>query len=118
MTKISLTTPARRDHPRYIVFEIISDNTYDLGDVVKTIWYSILQLFGDVGTSDITFWTLSSLYRKSKKRGIIKTDNSSVDKIRSALSIIRTISSQNVIIKVIGVTGTIETAKTKFLDFE
>ena len=118
MVKLSMISPAHRDHQRYLVFEIISDKSFVLGDVVKTAWNLILQLFGDVGSSEINFWMPSTLYNANTKRGIIKTDNLSVEKIRSALACIKEINSENVIIKVLGITGTIEVAKRKFLSLD
>ena len=75
-------------------------------------------MFGEVGTSEITLWMPSTLYNKTEKKGIIKTDNHSVEKIRAALACITNIENQKVIFKVLGITGTINAAKRKFLDPE
>ena len=116
MVKLSMISPAHRERQRYIVFEIISDKSFILGDVVKTVWSSILQLFGEVGSSQMLFWIPSTLYNKTAKRGIVKTDNLSVEKIRIALACIRNINDELVIMKVLGITGTIDVAKRKFMN--
>ena len=118
MVKLSMISPAHREHQRYLVFEIISDKSFQLGDVVNSMWSLIIQLFGDAGSSELIFWMPSTLYNRNKKRGIIKTDNTSVEKIRCALSCIKEINRENIIIKVLGITGTIEVAKRKFMDMD
>ena len=54
--------PSMQIRERYIVFSIISQKNVTLEDIVKTIWSSALQLFGEAGTSHFHLWIPSNLY--------------------------------------------------------
>ncbi len=107
--------PTLRDKHRYIVFKLVSRKKFGVGDVVSSLWPAILQLFGEVGTSKINMRILGNLYDKEQSVGVISCERESVEDIRSALSSIRQISGENVMFKTLGVTGTIRSAKQKFL---
>ncbi|MEA3229666.1 MAG: Rpp14/Pop5 family protein, partial [archaeon] len=100
---------------RYIVFEILSDKTFGLEDAVKAIWSSLLQLFGEAGVSAFHVWIPSNLYNKKRNTGIVRCSHNYVQQVRSALALIRKIDENPVIVKTLGVTGTIKSAKAKFL---
>lgn len=108
--------PDIRIRERYIVFSIISEKTFTLEETVRTIWASALQLFGEVGTSRFHIWIPSNLYNEKRGIGIIRCSHDYVQDIRAALALIKKIDDEPVIIRTLGVTGTIKAAKTKFLD--
>ncbi|MFH1432697.1 MAG: Rpp14/Pop5 family protein [archaeon] len=107
--------PTLRDNQRYIVFEIISKEDIAFENLVNAVWNTSLQLFGDVGTSKFKMWVPSTFFDKSRKKGIVRTTHNSVEEVRAVLASIRQIEGVNVIMYVLGVTGTIKSARTKFL---
>lgn len=107
--------PTLRDNQRYIVFEIIANEDILFENLVNAVWNTSLQLFGDVGTSKFKLWVPSTFFDKKKKRGIVRTTHNSVEEVRAVLASVRQIEGENVIIYVLGVTGTIKSARTKFL---
>lgn len=107
--------PSMREKQRYIVFQIVSRKKFGIGDIVSTMWPAILQLYGEVGTSKLYVWIPSNLYDKEQGIGIIRCDRDSVEEVRAALASVRQISGENVLFRTLGVTGTIRSAKQKYL---
>jgi len=115
MKKLNPLPPTLRENQRYIVFKIISKKKFEVSEVIEAIWKNTLRLYGDVGTSELSMWIPANLYNKERKEGIVKCNHLSVEKIRFSLTTIREINEERVIIKVLGTTGTIKSAKTKYL---
>jgi ribonuclease P/MRP protein subunit POP5 len=107
--------PSLRSHKRYIVFEIISDEAIAYNDLVNTIWNSTLNFLGELETSNVMLWSIQNLYDEKSQRGIIKCRHDFVENMRVILSLIQTVGETKVIIKVLGVTGTIKSARNKYL---
>ncbi len=107
--------PSLRSHKRYIVFEIISDEPVVYNDLVNTIWNSTLNFLGELETSNVMLWSIQNLYDEKSQRGIIKCRHDFVENMRVILSLIQTVGETKVIIKVLGVTGTIKSARNKYL---
>ncbi len=116
MVPLKRLPPDIRIRERYIVFSIISEKHFSLEEAVRTIWSSALQLFGEAGTSRFHIWIPSNLYNEKRDIGIIRCSHDHVQDVRAALTLIKKIDDEPVIIRTLGVTGTIKAAKTKFLD--
>ncbi len=131
MNGIRLNTlpPTLRENARYLVFEIISKNYdasrqafegskpqkgFDILEVVDAVWHSSMALFGETGASKFSLWVPFNLYDRQKKRGIVKCAHTSVEEVRSAIAAIQEIGNEPVIVHILGVTGTILSAKKKF----
>lgn len=112
--RLNILPPTLREKERYIIFDLMAKDEHELADVVNAIWSMSLQLFGEVGTSSFSLWIPSNLYDKKRKRGIIKCSHTQVEQVRAVLATITEIKSQRVAFSVVGVTGTIKSAKTKF----
>lgn len=115
MDKLQILPPTLRETYRYVVFEIISKKEVSFAEVVDTVWKAALGLFGDSGTASMGLWIPQTLYESSKKKGVIRASHTGVEMIRAALASIREINGVPVIFMVTGVTGTIRSAKNKFL---
>lgn len=108
------TLPSSLRKPqRYLVFEIISDNEIEFVDARDTIREAILEFLGELYASKSRFWIIENLY--SKNKGIIRCDPRYIEHIRVSLSLITYIGETQCLIRVIGVTGTIKSAKEKYL---
>ena len=107
--------PSLRLHSRYLVFELISDEKISYSDMTNAIWNSMLNLLGELETSDAKMWLIQNLYDEKSQRGVIKCRHDFVEKMRAVLSLIHMISEKRVIINILGVTGTIKSARNKYL---
>ena len=113
-TRLNTLPPTLRENARYLVFEIISKKDFDIAEAVDALWQSSLALFGETGASKFSLWVPFNLYDREKKRGIVKCSHTSVEEVRAAIAAIRQIGNEPVILHVLGVTGTILSAKKKF----
>ncbi|MBI5060936.1 MAG: ribonuclease P protein component 2 [Candidatus Aenigmarchaeota archaeon] len=109
--------PSLRLKKRYIIFEVISEQQIEYGELVSVVWNSLLSLLGDAGASEARVWIIQNLYDNKNQRGVIRCKHDSVEEVRSSLALINIIGEGKVIIKILGVTGTIKSAKSKYLGF-
>lgn len=112
--KLNPLPPTLREKQRYLVFGIISKKDFELNELVSTVWDKAQQLFGEVGTAEFSLWVPANLYDKTKKIAIARCNHTSVEKMRAVLASIRDINNEPVLIHILGVTGTIRSARRKF----
>ena len=98
---------------RYIVYNIISDEDIEFNEVSKAINIKTKNFLGDLEMSETMLWVMKD-YDKKSKTGLIRCKNTYVEKIRCVLALIGEIGEIKCIIRVRGVTGTIESAKDKY----
>jgi ribonuclease P/MRP protein subunit POP5 len=110
-----LLPPALRPHKRYIAYEIISEQPVQYKEFVSTVWSTALSLLGEMGSSEAKVWFIHNLYDQQTQRGLLKCTHDSVEKIRAVLSLVTVVSESKSVIKILGVTGTIKSAKSKYL---
>jgi len=115
MTKPKILPPSMRSSKRYLAFEIISDATITYNDFVNAVWNSMLTFLGEFTTPQAKVWVIQNLFDEKSQRGIIKCGTNYVEHTRVVLSLINMIEEKKVIIKILGVTGTIKSAKNKYL---
>lgn len=110
-----LLPPSMREPKRYIVFEAISESPVNYGDLMNAIWSSMLSFLGENGSSEANIWIIQNLYDEQAQRGVIKCRHTSVEEMRVILSLIQYIGETKATIRILGVTGTIKSAKNKYL---
>lgn len=115
MSEPKILPPSMRQQKRYIVFEVISESPVTYGDIISSVWTSMLNFLGELGSSETRVWFVAGLYDDKTQRGVIRCRHDSVEKVRSVLSLIQIIGESRSIVKIIGVTGTIKAAKKKYL---
>ncbi len=118
MDRPKLLPPTLREKERYIVFEIISEKPIDYDEFKKTVWFTSLSLLGEMTTSECNIKFINDLYNPKTQQGVIRCTHSMVEYVRAALIMIKSIGDVSVIVRVLGVTGTIDAAKRKYLGFK
>ncbi len=119
MAKLNPLPPTLRETYRYVVFEMISEDEkaeFEIGDVVSAVWNACLSLYGEVGCARFSLWIPADLYLKDKRKGVVRCSHRSVEEVRFALASITKLGGKRVIFRVLGVTGTILSAKKKYLN--
>ena len=106
--------PSLRGRRRYIAYEVISEDKILEEDLTNTIWHSILNFLGEQGTSQTNIWIVKDSYDEKNQTGLIRCSHDSVEHVRASLALIERIGDIRVIIKVLGISGTINAAKIKF----
>ncbi len=114
--KIKPILPSLREKKRYLVFEIISKNKItDFAMVSNAIVNNTLSFLGELGTAKAGINMLRDKFDTASSRGIIRVNNSYVDSLRSALSLISNFNGEQAIVRSVGVSGILKKACNKYL---
>jgi len=105
-----------RSRARYIAFQVISENKYIFQDLINSIWHSLLNLLGELGASEAEIWIARDIYDEKKQVGIIRCSNDKVEHVRTALALIERIGDNRMVVKVLGISGSIKATKMKFFE--
>ncbi|MBI4014937.1 MAG: ribonuclease P protein component 2 [Candidatus Aenigmarchaeota archaeon] len=109
------TLPASmRPKKRYMIFEVISETPVLYKDVNLAMWGSFLSLLGQSGCADAKILVLENMYDQAAQRGVVRCRSSHVEQVRAALALVSMIGESRSIVKVLGVTGTIASASSKY----
>jgi len=105
--------PSLREKKRYIVIEIIG-NKINVGKSENQIYQSIIKFLGELGVSRANIKIISDSWKGNK--GIIKTNVKYVDEVKVALGLIKKLENKDIIVNVVGVSGILKKAKSKFME--
>ena len=107
--------PTLRDKKRYLAFEIISERPVTFENVIEAFWSSLLSFLGEVGTSRTNVWFVKDAWDSSRQRGLVRCEHTEVDNVRVALALITGVAGARVVPHSLGVSGTMDGARKKFL---
>lgn len=116
--KPKILPPSLRQKKRYIVFKVLSEKPIEYIELVQSIWRSFLNFLGELKTSELNIWIMKNLFDQKMQRGLIRCSHKEVEYIRGALALIEEAGEIKILIKVEGVTGTIKSAKKKYLGYK
>jgi len=102
----------KEERNRYIVFKLYSNNDISRENLVKDIWRNLLTIYGEYGASKTNFWLIE--YDEKTKKGIVRCTHTTVNMLRTVLALTTKIAETPVMVKILGISGTIKTAKEKF----
>ena len=108
--------PSLRAKARYVIFEVISEGHVVFEDVQKSVWNAVTEWLGELGSSEMRLWIVKNLYNDDKQLGVIKCAHDRVEHIRASLAFVKIIGETHAIVRVLGVTGTIKSARLKYLE--
>lgn len=106
--------PTLREKNRYIAFEVISDSQFERNELVRGIWAGVLGFLGEQGAGRTSLWAMD--WDGSKSTGILRVNRKSVEEVRAAMALIKSVNNKNVIFHVLGVSGTLKSLREKFLN--
>ena len=110
-----LLPPTLRTKKRYLVFEVISETPITFNDLSSALWNSMLAFLGELSASEAKLWLIPNLYDAAGQRGVVKCTHTHVEHLRVVLSLITVIGETRAVVRIVGVTGTIKSAKMKYL---
>ncbi len=114
MNKPKTLPSSLRDKKRYVVFRVVSDASPDPDALAEMIYETAMELFGEVGMAKGNLWVMKRMYDAEKKIGMVRCSPGFVEECRLILSSVTQIDEVRCILNVLGVTGTIRTAKIKY----
>jgi len=105
-----------RPKKRYVIFEIISESPVEFKDFSVAAWNSLLSSLGEESAAEARIWIIPNLYDARKQKGVLRCGNAHVESVRGALAMISMVGESRSIVRGIGITGTIKSAKEKYSD--
>ena len=94
----------QRGKRRYILFELLCEESFKRDKIVSSIWDSCLGFLGELGASRTSLW----VHEYENNQGIVSCNTRSVDDVIVCLSLIRRIENKRVRIHIKGVSGTVK----------
>ncbi|MBI4177531.1 MAG: hypothetical protein HY516_04140 [Candidatus Aenigmarchaeota archaeon] len=113
--KLKAIKPMIAGKKRYLSFEIMSESPVEFSDFVNVFWNSSMSFIGELGSAKASIWIVKDLWDQKQQKGVIKCSHRFVEKIRLVLSLLSRIGDQRVIVSVLGISGTLNSAKAKIM---
>ncbi|MEM7824044.1 MAG: Rpp14/Pop5 family protein [Candidatus Aenigmatarchaeota archaeon] len=110
----AMLPPTLRPRARYLAYEVISDTKVEFTEVINTIWFSVIGLLGELGAAETHLRVIKDSWNPEKQIGLLRVSHTTVEPVRAALALASRIGDTPVIIRVLGVSGTIKGARKKF----
>ncbi len=118
MDRPKFLPPTLREKNRYIAYQVISERKLIFPDLNSAMWNSILNFLGELDSAKARVWIMKDSYNDEKQTGVIKCSHDFVERLRAALILIQRIGDVRIAIKVLGISGTMKGARTKFIPQE
>ncbi|MCJ7478785.1 MAG: ribonuclease P protein component 2 [Candidatus Nanohaloarchaeota archaeon QJJ-7] len=113
--KLQTLPSSLREKKRYIVFEIICRKDRELGQVLDAVWDSVLDFLGQEGTAKADPWIIEGMFNEEEQKGAVKVKKDYVEEVRAALALVQEIGGEEAALQILGVTGTMDSAREKYL---
>jgi ribonuclease P/MRP protein subunit POP5 len=104
-----------REKKRYLIFEVISEQKIEFEELIKSIFNHTINLIGILGVARTNFRFLQDLYDEKKQIFVLRCVPRDVELIRLSMALITEINEKKVCVRSLGVTGTIKSARRKYL---
>jgi ribonuclease P/MRP protein subunit POP5 len=93
----------------------MTEKPISFDDFTNTLWQTMLSFLGELTTSEARIWPIRNFWNPKTQRGVLKTSHNSIEHLRTALCLITMIGENNASVHVVGVTGTLKSARSKYL---
>ncbi len=113
--------PSLRDKKRYIIVKIYAkekDEEINIEDIISAVWKKAYEYGGYAYVSLSNMNVIKDLYFKEKHIFVISVMPKYVEDLRFILMQVDKIKSWDVTLHVLGVSGTIKSAKEKYINKE
>jgi len=103
----------KKERQRYILFRIIgkSEIRFEKNELLNSIWSSIWRYFGMKEANKIGLWLLE--LNLEEKYGILRCSHNTKEVIISALSLIKEINGERIILSPFKTSGTVKAIRRK-----
>lgn len=120
--KLKILPPTLRKNKRYLAIDIKSEVELTKDNLVVAIWDACVRFKGECETSNFDLWVMR-FYNGENKNGyynykaVIKCQRGFHDQVRASLVLLSKFKNYRISINTLGLSGTIESAETKYFDF-
>lgn len=104
--------PTLKERKRYVVVKIISEKKLQLKDIILQFEQANQEFLGTLLLSKASIIYLKNRFNAKNQTLMIKVSNKYVKELISSLMLVKKIKEQKVIVKSVGVSGTIKKAAT------
>lgn len=101
-----------RERKRYLLVKIETASAVSPRDIENAIINACLQFMGELGVGKSGTFVMSDTFNPKANTVIVRTDNKNVDIVKSAISLIKTISDKKARLSVTKVSGAIDKLKS------
>ncbi|HTX61456.1 MAG TPA: Rpp14/Pop5 family protein [Methanobacterium sp.] len=102
-----------------MAFEVLSEKPVNREEIISLIWGAAGGLYGSCGVSRFDLWVVKTWPCKSSRsntvKGILRCSREEVSAVRSIFPLINRFKGKRVVFHTLGVSGTIKSAKSKFI---
>jgi ribonuclease P/MRP protein subunit POP5 len=108
--------PTLKQKKRYVAFEVVSREaiqSYD--DIKRTILDAGLSFLGELGMAEAGIRIIDDDYDPKAQRGVIKVGHKHVDRLNSALMMVRKIGRHDALIRCVGISGILAKAEKRYI---
>ncbi|MBU4502942.1 MAG: hypothetical protein KKA79_10185 [Nanoarchaeota archaeon] len=102
-----------KEKKRYLIYEVKAEKTLEPREVKQVLEKKMLDFLGELGYGKAGIIIMDEF---QDNRGIIRMQTKSLDNVKAALTLVKKIGDQKVIVKSVGVSGILNKAKSKFLN--
>lgn len=99
-----------RERKRYLLVKIETAGAVSARDVENAIINACLQFIGELGVGKSGTFVMTDTF--DGKKIIVKTDNKTVDEVKTAISLIKSIGDKKVRLSTVKVSGAIDKLKS------
>ena len=99
-----------RDKKRYLVFELISEQTLFERDVSFDLKNLLLKLFGELGLSKMNYQFIG--FDEKLKKGILKCRHTAVEDLKAGILLLKEVNGVKILPRTLKTSGTVKKAKT------
>ena len=104
--------PTLRNKKRYVAFELVTECNPELGEVKKSLWESMLRLFGEIGSAKIDAHFVDEQCKG--RRGVVRCAHTGTDGLLSSFAFVSAVSGKKAVLRSLGISSTVKGVK-KFL---
>ncbi len=105
-----------KERKRYLAFEAVSEDPLgDPSEIRSDIMAQTIDFLGEFGAAEAGIWFIDERWDVKNQRGVIRVNNLSVDKLKTALSLIEKINNQRVLMRSLGVSGILNKAVDRYI---
>ena len=104
--------PSMRERRRYLVFEVLSDSPITKDELLRAIIKTGIHFLGELEYSSLKLSLLG--YDRKKQKGIIRFMYKKKQGIKAILMLLSEINGKRLILRSLGVSGTIKKAREKW----
>ena len=104
---------SKRVKRRYLALKVVSEQLVNERDVMDAVWNAVLRLFGEYGASQTNLSLME--YNPQRNFAVVRCSHTALERVRASIASITEIGGKPVVIRVMGVSGTLRALRKKVL---